>query len=854
MMRFIGLVVVACLSLQAPTARAADAVARKPNVVLFLVDDMGWMDCGAYGSSYYKTPHIDAFARQAMRFTDAYAMPLCSPTRASILSGQYSSRHGITSAVGHTKPVKAALQKQAPADSALLMPESGSYLEPDQYTLAEALRDAGYRTAHIGKWHLGLTPPHWPEAQGFDVAFHCHPDAGPPGGYFSPYGVLPPGSERPAGTNARHVVGTITDGPDGEYIVDRQAAEAERFIEESKDRPFFLNLWCYGVHGPWGHKRDSTAEFARSGDPRGVQGNPIMASMLQSVDECFGRILAKLDVLGLTDDTIVIFTSDNGGNVHSNSGDGPKGRKREANDAMLSDWRRWAGDRPPTCNAPLRDGKGRLYEGGVRVPLMVRWPRTIAADATSAAVVGCIDIYPTVLDLAGLPVPERQKIDGVSCAPVLRGTGTLERDAYFIWFPHVVPGVSVRQGDWKLIRRFTERPGDYEGVHELFNLAEDLGETKNLAADLPDTVRSLDALIDGFVRDTGALYPLPNPAFTRRAATAAADVSDRGASAVETIEFADLVDATRKGPAADANGARGAAGRRVPIKVHVPVGHGPAPIVLVSHGAGGDWDTHLGQARHLASHGYAVLCLEHVGSNRAMVAGRFQLMKIVEAMTRDADEVLGRPRDAGFAIDRAEEWNRTHDTLRGRLDLGRVGIMGHSFGAFTTLAVCGMRPALDWIVPRVEPGRGLGPDLRDERVRCGVALSPQGVGEPFFIRESFGSLAVPLLGISGTLDRQQGGLPAENRREAFALWPDGPHRLVWLTNARHVDFTDSTGIRRLELPSPTRADVQPVVRAATLLFFDVVLRGSGDAAATITADGLEPFLRGGVTGVEVLAK
>jgi arylsulfatase A-like enzyme len=492
---------------------AADPPEKRPNVVLFLVDDMGWMDCGAYGSQYYQTPHIDAFAKQSMRFTDAYSMPLCSPTRASILTGQYTSRHGITSAVGHTPPVKAMLQEQAAPNAPLLMPESGSYLDPAQYTLAEALRDAGYRTAHIGKWHLGLTEPHWPEAQGFDVTFHCHPDPGPPGGYFSPYGVLPPGSERPGGKNARFVVGNISDGPDGEYIVDRQAAEAEKFIESSRDRPFFLNLWCYGVHGPWGHKETYTAEFAKTKDPRGVQGNPIMASMLRSVDECFGRILAKLDALGLAENTIVIFTSDNGGNVHSHSSEDAKSQKRKANDPSLLAWRKWAGDKPPTSNTPLRNGKGRMYEGGTRVPLMVRWPGKIAAATSSAAIVGCYDIYPTVLDLAGIPLPPQQKIDGVSYAPVLQNAGTLQRDAYFIWFPHLVPGVSVRQGDWKLIRRFTERPGEYEGVHELFNLKEDLGETTNLAGEMPEKVKALDALIDAFVRDTGALYPKPNPAF-----------------------------------------------------------------------------------------------------------------------------------------------------------------------------------------------------------------------------------------------------------------------------------------------------------------------------------------------------
>jgi arylsulfatase A-like enzyme len=505
--------------LLAPLAalHAEDSSSRKPNVILFLVDDMGWMDCGAYGSRYYKTPHIDAFAKQSMRFTDAYSMPLCSPTRASILSGQYSSRHGITSADGHKKPMKATLQAQAAPNAPLLMPESGTYLDPAQYTLAEALRDAGYRTAHIGKWHLGLTEPHWPEAQGFDVAFHCHPDPGPPGGYFSPYDVLPPGSERPKDKNAKYVLGNITDGPAGEYIVDRQAAEAEKFIEASKDRPFFLNLWCYGVHGPWGHKQDYTAEFAQTNDPRGVQGNPIMASMLRSVDECFGRILTKLDALGLAENTIVIFTSDNGGNDHTNSGEDAKMQKRTADDPFLKDWRKWAGDKPPTSNAPLRSGKGKLYEGGTRVPLMVRWPGKIARDTIRDAVVGCIDIYPTVLDLAGIPLPNQQKFDGVSYAPVLRGKGSLNRDAYFIWFPHLIPGVSVRQGDWKLIRRFTERPADYEGVHELYHLKEDLGETRNLAAQMPEKVNALNALIDAFVQNTGALYPQPNPAYNPRA-------------------------------------------------------------------------------------------------------------------------------------------------------------------------------------------------------------------------------------------------------------------------------------------------------------------------------------------------
>lgn len=515
-----------CAAAAAGVSAFCASAARPPNVILFLVDDMGWMDCGANGSQYYETPNMDRLAKQGMRFTQAYAQPLCSPTRASILTGQYASRHRITSATGHLPPQASddgLMPKGAGPGVPLLMPESKNFLEPSQITLAEALRDAGYRTAHIGKWHLGLTPPYWPERQGFEIAFHAEPSPGP-ASYFSPYGVSSDGEPGP-----RHPVGTITDGPAGEYITDRLTDEAINFVKANRDRPFFLNLWHFGVHGPWGHKESYTAEFAKKTDPRGVQGNPIMASMLKSVDESLGRLMATLDDLHLADDTIVIFYSDNGGNVHSNTPEDEKGKRRKAGDGRLLDWRKWAGDRPPTCNAPLRNGKGSLYEGGIRVPLFVRWPGHVTAGTTSDAVVGCIDLYPTLLDLAGVPVPAAQKVDGVSFAPVLRGTGALTREAYFTWFPHLVPGVAVRKGDWKLIRRFTERPDQYAGLRELFNLKDDLSETNNLAAAMPEKVKELDALIDAFVAETDALYPKPNPAYRpASAATAPAAEPMRG--------------------------------------------------------------------------------------------------------------------------------------------------------------------------------------------------------------------------------------------------------------------------------------------------------------------------------------
>ena len=506
-----------CLVLSLPHFTTA----RQPNVVLFLVDDMGWMDCGAYGSQYYETPNIDRFAKRAMRFTNAYSQPLCSPTRASLLTGQYSARHGITSATGHQPPQPAGhvfIKDSAPPNAPMLTPESKNYLEPAQVTLAETLKAAGYRTAHIGKWHLGLTQPHWPEQQGFDVAFHCHPDPGPPGEYFSPYGVLPEG--KPGGKTK---IGTITDGPPGEYIVDRQAAEAVKFIEASKGGPFFLNLWCYGVHGPWGHKEEYTKAFAAKKDPSGRQGNPIMASMLRSVDECFGRILDELDKQGLAGDTLVIFTSDNGGNTHSNiTTDG----KKSANAA----WQKWAGLQPPTMNTPLRDGKGTLYEGGTRVPLMWSWAGRIAPGGTSDAVVGPIDVYPTVIDLLGLAKPAEQTFDGASYAKVLKGEGTLQRAAYFNYHPHAganrAGGVWARSGDFKLLRWFGN-----PSTHELYNLRDDLGEQNDLAAKLPEKVNELSALIDGFLKDTGAVYPRPNPAY--QLATAKAPAKNKNADPLE---------------------------------------------------------------------------------------------------------------------------------------------------------------------------------------------------------------------------------------------------------------------------------------------------------------------------------
>lgn len=497
------------LAFSATVAIAAQP-ARKLNVVLFFVDDMGWVDCGAYGSKYYETPHIDRFAARAMRFTDAYATPLCSPTRATILTGKYSARHGTTSATGHQPPQPPGhnfLPTTAPANRPVITPESKNYLDTGEYTLAEALRDAGWKTAHVGKWHSGLTAPHWPDKHGFDHAVHAHPDPGPPS-YFSPYGFREHQSYQ--------------DGPKGEYITDRLTDEAIAFMEQNRAAPFYLQLWHHGVHGPWGHKEEYTKYFAAKKDPTGRQGNPIMASMLKSIDESFGRVLETLDRLRLTENTIVIFFSDNGGNTHSNMPDdrravsaAPLAQER------LKDWRKWAGDLPPTNNAPLRDGKGTLYEGGVRVPLLWSWPGAVKGGTTSSEVVGAVDLYPTILDALAIARPKQQTLDGVSFAPVLRSGAKLNRPGYFNYFPHggpgKPPGVTVRAGDWKLIRWF-ETGGKFPEKYELYNLRDDLGEKKNLGGQMPDKVRELDTMIDQFLADTKAAFPRPNPAYRPGAA------------------------------------------------------------------------------------------------------------------------------------------------------------------------------------------------------------------------------------------------------------------------------------------------------------------------------------------------
>lgn len=454
--------------------------ADRPNVVVFLADDLGQRDLGCYGSTFYETPHLDRLASQGARFTDAYAAcPVCSPTRASLMTGQWPQRLGITDYIG--APLTPEQWKR---NTQLLPAPYADRLPLDAPTLAKAMKAAGYATFFAGKWHLG-PEGWWPENQGFDINRGGHDRGGPYGGkkYFSPYG------------NPR-----LTDGPDGEHLPDRLAAETAAFIEANRDRPFFAYYSFYDVHTPlmaredlkkkYEAKRDRLGlqeKWGREGerDVRLVQEHAVYAGMVEAMDQAVGRVLAKLDELGLADNTLVIFTSDNGG---------------------LSTSEGW-----PTSNLPLRGGKGWLYEGGIREPFIARWPAVIKAGAVVSDPISSPDLFTTLLDITGSSPLPGQKLDGVSLMPAFQGKPLPERSLFW-HYPHYgnqggAPGAAIRRGDWKLIEWYEDNRV------ELFNLASDLAEQQDRAAMEPATVERLRSELKSWQQEVGARFPIPNPAF-----------------------------------------------------------------------------------------------------------------------------------------------------------------------------------------------------------------------------------------------------------------------------------------------------------------------------------------------------
>lgn len=464
----------ACLGLR--TASAAGSFPNpRPNIVFILADDLGWTDLGCYGSDLYETPHLDRLARQGMRFTDAYAAcNCCSPTRASILTGKYPARLHLTDWIpGSTYP----WAKFRPPDWEQQLPF-------EEVTLAEALRPAGYTTAAIGKWHLGKEP-FLPQNQGFNVNIAGN-QSGAPGSYFWPYA-----HGNPARAKAYHggpVPDVYAGGKPGDYLTDRLTDEALKFIEQNRDHPFFLYFAHYAVHTPLQAKEAMVGKYKTRLRPGLHQTNAVYAAMVESLDQSAGRVLAKLEQLGIANRTAVIFTSDNGGYIG------------------------YGGNPGATSNAPLKCGKGSAYEGGHRVPLIVRWPGVTQAGRVCHEPVVSVDFYPTILAMTGARGDARHNaaVDGVSLEPLLKETGKLSRDAIYWHYPHYnvfpqVPYGAVRQGDFKLIEY------DEDGRVELYNLKEDLGETTNLAGGKPELVVKLRGKLASWRKSVGAQMPVPNP-------------------------------------------------------------------------------------------------------------------------------------------------------------------------------------------------------------------------------------------------------------------------------------------------------------------------------------------------------
>lgn len=476
----IGLVLLASAGL----VRAAESPVKRPNFVVFLVDDLGWRDVGCFGSTFYETPHIDRLAASGMRFTSAYATcPVCSPSRVSMLTGEYPQRTEVTDYINDGGANQPENWKR---NTPLLPAAYRDHLPLDRVTLAEALRSAGYATCFAGKWHMGRAE-HFPEHQGFDFNHGGTSQGGPYGGkkYFSPYG------------NPR-----LPDGPEGEYLPLRLAQETASFIEQHRDRPFLAYLSFYSVHTPHMTTDELKAKYAAKAKAlpetgpefgtlgksrlRIVQNHAVYGGMVEAMDSAVGIVLDKLRELKLEENTVVLFTSDNGG-LSTSEGH-------------------------PTSNLPLRGGKGWLYEGGVRVASIIRAPGRTKPGSQCDVPIAHVDYFPTMLSLAGVDLPAATRRDGVSIVPLLEGGSKLDRPALYWHYPHYgnqggAPGGAVRSGDWKLIEW-------YEGPRrELYRLSSDLGEEHDLAAEEPAKVAELAAMLDAWRKEVQGKMPTGNPRF-----------------------------------------------------------------------------------------------------------------------------------------------------------------------------------------------------------------------------------------------------------------------------------------------------------------------------------------------------
>ncbi|HHF51549.1 MAG TPA: DUF4976 domain-containing protein [Candidatus Aminicenantes bacterium] len=456
---------------------------ERPHFLFILVDDLGWKDLGCYGSSFYETPHVDQLAAQGMRFTDAYAAcPVCSPTRVSIMTGKYPARLQTTDYFGAPQPetVSGHWTKYKP----LLPAPYRDHLPLEEITIAEALKKAGYATFFAGKWHMG-GKGYYPEDQGFDVNKGGWERGGPYGGnkYFSPYG------------NPK-----LDDGPEGEHLPDRLASETCQFIDKNRDKNFMAFLSFYSVHTPLMAREDLEQKYrekagtidkknqiwGKEGERkvRLIQNHAVYGGMVEAMDLAVGKITDHLKALDLYGNTVIIFMSDNGG-LSTSEGH-------------------------PTSNLPLRAGKGWLYEGGIREPMIIHWPGVTQPGSQCSEPVISTDFYPTMLEIAGLPLLSRQHLDGKTLVPLLKVEGQRQSRCLFWQYPHYgnqggSPGSAVRCGSYKLIDFFEDNHS------ELYDLSKDISEQKDLSKELPEKASELREKLRSWRNQVGALMPTPNP-------------------------------------------------------------------------------------------------------------------------------------------------------------------------------------------------------------------------------------------------------------------------------------------------------------------------------------------------------
>ncbi|MEM0925247.1 MAG: sulfatase [Planctomycetota bacterium] len=437
-----------------------------PNVVLVMIDDLGWTDVGCYGNDFVDTPHIDQLAADGIRFTDFYAAgAVCSPTRAALQSGQNQARCGITAHIpGHWRPFER-----------VITPPTAMALPTDIVTIAEALKPAGYSTGYIGKWHLGNGPAFQPDRQGYDISQVIN-------------GPHLPGRYRLAGRDPE-----IQPKP-GQYRTEFEADLACDFIRDHRNETFFLMVSPFAVHIPLGAMSEKVAKYRARAEEVGRElPHPVYAAMIEHCDDMIGRLVKELDEQSLTEKTLFIFTSDNGGL------------------ARRYDFRADVDDHVST-QAPLKGEKGSLHEGGVRVPLIIKYPPLVTPGTTCSEPTISYDFYPTLVDVAGGKLPENQTIDGSSLVPLLRDAdATLSRSALHWHYPHYHhsrPASSIRERDWKLIE-YLDGTGDVE----LYHLAADLSEENNLVAEKPGRRADLQRKLAAWRAEVVAAMPIRNPSF-----------------------------------------------------------------------------------------------------------------------------------------------------------------------------------------------------------------------------------------------------------------------------------------------------------------------------------------------------